>query len=160
MEFFYKIQEVRETNANKNPMEPHSLRQLNFSLNVKQRMMCCLSSSVQVVTMTLSPFLFTSLTYPVGKTILPVFGIAKRRLQVCLKIRSNTELQFRLVCFPQTCNQWGWRRSRNIPHWQPAVSLVTVLSSHLHHLSAKGSSPPLSSFPQPLLSLPTWSSHS
>lgn len=54
MDFFYKIQEVRETNANKNPMEPHSLRQLNFppsAGNVKQRMRtdsCCLLSLVHI----------------------------------------------------------------------------------------------------------------
>lgn len=104
--FFYKIQEVRETNANKNPMEPHSLRQLNFppsAGNVKQRMRidsCCLLSLVHICR--LSPwgyYLFSPHPIPCWQTCL---WYSKEELQVCLKFRSNEELPFRLVFFPQT----------------------------------------------------------
>lgn len=59
------------------------------------------SSYMQVVTMRLPPFLFTSHILLV-KLLLPAFGIVRRKLQVCLMIRSNVEFLFRLVCFPQT----------------------------------------------------------
>lgn len=52
--------------------------------------------------MRLSPFFCTSHSLRVKSLLPPAFGTARRRLQVRLKIRSNGELLFRLVCFPKT----------------------------------------------------------
>lgn len=119
--------------------------------------------------MRLSPFFSTSYTLIVKSLLPPAFGIARRRLQVCLKIRSDGELMFRLVCFPQT-----WPTISRDGE-EAGLSLAGSLQFHWEWLSVAGTyspqQPPSSSqlpntevlpylhSPWPLLSLPTWSSH-